>query len=313
MKPPRPRYAIRPLMAAGAILAVGVGLSGWLKRRPPPPLPEVAEERREEVHHGDAETLSMRKPTLPIAGLLLALGLIGIGLACLRSPASPWSGASLSALLAALTLAPIGVVYRRGSHRAFWMGFALCGLSYLTLSLAPWFDSAVRPLLVTTRAIQWAYPLMVPEIRQLGRYRPFVLESPVRVKGIDMDNLGQGPLDVLIEEEGKDPLPLAHDLTVGAANGLGPMIQNIVLLADQAQLAALERARCDGASLVLSRHAVGPLEGLWPVAPVSGRDFERSGHVFCAIVFAMAGGLVGRYFHNTNEQPSSASDRAWRG
>ena len=75
---------------------------------------------------------------------------MAVGVACLLSASSPWAAAAFSALLALLAVAFVGILCHRGPGQAYWVGVAVCGRLYLTLSLGPWFDAAVRPSLITT-------------------------------------------------------------------------------------------------------------------------------------------------------------------
>jgi hypothetical protein len=47
-----------------------------------------------------------------------------------------------------------GIRYRRGSRRAFWLGFALFGWMYWAMSFGPWFDGWVMPNLLLTHLIR---------------------------------------------------------------------------------------------------------------------------------------------------------------
>jgi hypothetical protein len=40
----------------------------------------------------------------------------------------------------------------------------------------------------------------------------------------------------------------------------------------------------------------------------SQSDFRRVGHSICLLLFAFAGGLIGRYFYATKEIPRAAGD-----
>src|SRR5689334_15447370 len=99
----------------------------------------------------------MRRPVITIASLMGAIALIGVALAALRSPTQLWAGITLSASLAAVTLAVLAAVYRRGRSRAFWVGFSVCGWVYLTLHLGPWFEHHIGPTLASTAALDFIY------------------------------------------------------------------------------------------------------------------------------------------------------------
>ncbi len=100
------------------------------------------------------------------AVLLFALAMAGLMFA-----STPWATAALSVALTILTLAPLGIIYRRGGRRAFWTGVVLCGWTYLTLSSGPWSSDNIRPRLVTSRMLERAYLWMVPPNRQASNPR----------------------------------------------------------------------------------------------------------------------------------------------
>jgi hypothetical protein len=90
------------------------------------------------------------------AALVFVFALV---LASLRLSSRVWAGSVLMLTLAILSFAILGVVYRRGSHRAFWLGFALLGWGYMALASHFWWDrNTVRPHLPTTSILEWLYP-----------------------------------------------------------------------------------------------------------------------------------------------------------
>jgi hypothetical protein len=76
----------------------------------------------------------MRTIRFPIAGLMLAVLVVALGLAALRNASEIWAGATFLLTCAVLTLAIVGVVCRDQSERAWWLGFALFGWGYLVLA-----------------------------------------------------------------------------------------------------------------------------------------------------------------------------------
>jgi hypothetical protein len=104
--------------------------------------------------------------------LLSLVAICGIGFAALRTPSALWANALFTAALAALTLAPVCVVYGRGQGRAFWAGFAVCGWVYFAAALGPWLGETVGPRLVTTALIDILYPMVSPPPPTTARARP---------------------------------------------------------------------------------------------------------------------------------------------
>jgi hypothetical protein len=68
-----------------------------------------------------------------------------------------------------LMTALLGVVYRHGSRRAFWLGSTLFGWIYWVLSIGPWFDTFHAPDLLLTRSVKDLSYVMHPEPEIEGR------------------------------------------------------------------------------------------------------------------------------------------------
>jgi hypothetical protein len=77
----------------------------------------------------------MRTIRFPIAGLMLAVLVVALGLAALRNASEVWAGVMFLFTCAVLCLAIVGAICRDGPRRAWWLGFALFGWGYLLLSL----------------------------------------------------------------------------------------------------------------------------------------------------------------------------------
>lgn len=92
-----------------------------------------------------------------IAGLMVVVLICGVGLASLRDTSEFWSGILLSITLLLLGFAIAGVAYRREGQRAFWLGFAVFGWGYLTITQGPWFADQIEPRLPTTHALGYLH------------------------------------------------------------------------------------------------------------------------------------------------------------
>jgi hypothetical protein len=248
----------------------------------------------------------MRQLHFSIKGMLGAIALFAIGLTCLLNASSPWAGVAFSSLLSVLTVALIGVAYRRGDRRAFWLGLAICGWFYFMLSSGPWFADYIGPGLVTTKVLKLAYPLAIPDEFRAENALPrssFVISSPEHGDDIEIGTLNRYSLDVLVPKAGKDqPTLLVQDVRAEASNGSGSYIQQLTISADSAQLAKL--AMAGNAKFVIQRHFVSRFAGLWSNPPVQEGDFVRVGHAFWGLLCALAGGVVGRYFYASRDSPA---------
>ncbi len=76
----------------------------------------------------------MRTVRFPIAGLMLAVLVVALGMAALRNASEVWAGATFLLTCAVLCLAVVGVVCREEAERSWWLGFALFGWGYLVLA-----------------------------------------------------------------------------------------------------------------------------------------------------------------------------------
>jgi hypothetical protein len=85
-----------------------------------------------------------------IRRLMIFIVVSAIGLAALRNANELWAETMLMTALIAVGVAILGAVFSRGRERAWWVGFALFGGCYLTLSDAPWIGDAFRHRLITT-------------------------------------------------------------------------------------------------------------------------------------------------------------------
>ena len=78
----------------------------------------------------------MRSIRFTIAWLMTVVLILALGFAALRNPTPLWAGSVSLATQAIICLAVVGAVCRTGRERAWWLGFAAFGWSYLH----PWGD-----------------------------------------------------------------------------------------------------------------------------------------------------------------------------
>ncbi len=88
----------------------------------------------------------MSRLRFPIAGLMGVVGLVGVGFVAFRVASVWWVTLLFSLVATALFVAVLGVIFGRGTVRAFWTGFALGGFVYLLLV----YFQDTRQLLLTT-------------------------------------------------------------------------------------------------------------------------------------------------------------------
>src|SRR5262249_24656809 len=180
--------------------------------------------------------------------------LIAVGLACLMFASSPWAGAVFSITLGFLSLAPLGIIYRRGERRAFWIGAALCGWSYIIFSSGPWFVDHVQHRLVTTKLLKWAYPWLLSEDRRssnprfMGKF--FAIDSAVLQDGLTITEANHPRVDVWTKGEGESgPSPLMENIQAMPVLEFGESGNSTTktsLMADAAQFVMLEGTKLEG-------------------------------------------------------------------
>jgi len=257
----------------------------------------------------------MRFARFSLAGLLGAIVLFAVGMACLMFASTAWAGVVWSVTLGFLTLAPLGILYRRGERQAFWTGVVLCGWSYMTLSSGPWFIDQIRPRLVTSRLLRWAYPWLIPADRQSSNprfeKRPFYLPPVAFEGGLTIEDLNRGALvDVWVKANGgAGPTLLVEGLRKVIEPGGDNAISVASLETDADQIARLSQAKAYNQSFILRPHRPGPLEPLWVSPPVSPLEFEDVGHPLFGLFCAWIGGMAGRYsFTTRGPNVAGASD-----
>jgi hypothetical protein len=89
----------------------------------------------------------MRRFRVTLAGLMAAIGYLGVAFAALSHPSPLWAEAWLTANLAVLAVAVLGAVYSTGGSKTFWGGFAIVAGGLLALNIFP-----AHPLHLVTRS-----------------------------------------------------------------------------------------------------------------------------------------------------------------
>lgn len=93
----------------------------------------------------------MRRPKFTIASLLGIVLFLGIGLAALRAANDAWDSGVFGVTLSMLLISVLLVIHRTEARRAYWIGFALFGWSYLVLSMV----TSIEARLPTSKALSY--------------------------------------------------------------------------------------------------------------------------------------------------------------
>jgi hypothetical protein len=99
-----------------------------------------------------------------IASALGAILFVAVGFAALREADELWDSWLFYLTLVLLLVAVLLAALRTGDRRAFWIGFALFGWGYLSLSLIP----STEPRLITTKALSYLNQSTIFGIRVYG-------------------------------------------------------------------------------------------------------------------------------------------------
>ena len=82
---------------------------------------------------GMSSPVTAMRPRISIAALLAGMVPIAVGLAALTNPTEFWEGMVFALTMLTLFTALVGVFYRKGADRSFWVGFALFGWGFFVL------------------------------------------------------------------------------------------------------------------------------------------------------------------------------------
>ena len=191
----------------------------------------------------------------------------------------------------------------------------LCGWAYLSISSGPWFVDHVRPQLITSRMLEWAYPWLIPPNRQASnpkfQLRPFELPAVSLEGGLKTEQLHGSVVDVWTKKEGDAS---ASPLVLGAATEKqrSPVFQDInsgVLLVNADQVEKLAEAKAYLREFILRPHTASPLDSLWMIPPVKSSEFDDVGHPVFALLAAWIGGMCAVRFRDPRPR---RRDRRWR-
>ena len=151
----------------------------------------------------------------------------------------------------------------------------------MTLSSGPWFRDYVRPYLVTSRFLDWAYPRLIPPARQAenarNKVQGFTVPAATLEGGLTVEDLNDSPVDVWVKGQGeKFPALLAEGIPTAGRSASGSAIIRTTLLVDRDQLASLEEARAYSRSIILRPHSPGPFAASGAIRRSSSRNSQTS-------------------------------------
>jgi hypothetical protein len=93
----------------------------------------------------------MRRFRFNIASLLVVVLFVAVGFAALRESNEAWDSGLFTLMLIILLGSILLAVHRSDARKAFWLGFALFGWTYMGLTLVP----SIESRLLTTKALAY--------------------------------------------------------------------------------------------------------------------------------------------------------------
>jgi hypothetical protein len=217
----------------------------------------------------------MRNFRFNIATILGMILLFGIGFAALRESSDLWESGIFTVTLGVLLVAVLVAVHRREAKRAFWIGFALFGWSYIALAQVP----SIESRLLTVKGLAY-------------------LDSKLHGSnsaGFDFDYDNDGDMDLYVA---KDPQPNA--LYRNLSNGKFQDVRASAGLNLQANKPTTRGTLSfrNSAGMVFRKSSGTP------------ENFVRIGHSLLALVAAWLGGILSRRLHRRSIPPpvSTTSD-----
>lgn len=100
--------------------------------------------------------LQMKWHRFTVAGLMVIVLLIAMGLAALRSQSIVWTSAVFTAAIILFSTSVVGAISTGGLARSTWAGMAVFGWTYYGIVFGPWPDSTSKPPpLLTANALDY--------------------------------------------------------------------------------------------------------------------------------------------------------------
>lgn len=268
----------------------------------------------------------MRRFRISIAGLMAVVLIVSIGVAALRSATEEWAGLVTLVTLGALASAVLGVIYRRGGRRAYWLGFTLFGRGYMLWASGFWWSEAdPRPKMFTTMFLERTYRVLQPE--HVGP-QPSLFEPAFRAFG-SRDALIWDALERPIPMRFPKPTPFEEVLkyikkasqSPALPDGLPIYVDPAGLQESEQTLGSTVTLDLEGVPLRISlQHLLKQLDltyiikdGLLNLTSMKSEDhdywktpFLQIGHSLFGLLAALCGAVAGRRFYATRDrEPTS--------
>jgi hypothetical protein len=248
----------------------------------------------------------MARIRFSLATLMAIVLLAALGLVALRNASALWANATFTATLTLLLCAVLGLILRRHHARAFWLGFALFGWTYVLLVNAPWLQTHLASRLITDTLLSGLHEKLFRAEEDVPYAAPYGL--------IDLDDV-----KVNSSYAGSTPPTLARQhqyLAVGTGTILRSTLNiDRVQVLDESllDLVALDTneirlvAKAQGITKINVWDANGRLRTVQVAVKhktwtPSIHHVRQVGHSLFTLLFALLGGYVARCFHTASEK-----------
>ncbi|HEV3167167.1 MAG TPA: hypothetical protein VGZ22_24375 [Isosphaeraceae bacterium] len=207
-------------------------------------------------------------PRFSIFGMMGFVLAVAIGLAAILNADDTWACIMLLLAFGLCAIAVVGLIYLRGSRRAWWIGFLIFEGGYLALALGPWFSERMQSKLATSIALDYVHDLARPslETAESRRLNLIILRMNLADEKKAMRTLAATPSDPQLD----------------------PLVADIVAM--ERRIALLE------APAPASRW-----QNLLPGA-ANHEPFLRVRHSLFAMIAGLVGAFVGCRFHARRER-----------
>ncbi len=240
----------------------------------------------------------MRDRRYNIAGMLGAISFVAVGFAALREATDQWDSGLFSLTLGLLLNAVLLAVHRTEARRAFWIGFALFGWGYLSLSLI----SSTESRLITTQAL-----VSLEKANILGNRGNVMRVIPdldrMRTHNLSLDDLLYATRDYSVNvSPEEEQLRQANGGSQTLEYVRGSYVVSMVTRYNKPEQYGniILKASPDGEILRLKDVATVLLGGSSFLTPGGGmgttENFVRIGHSLFALIVGWLGGVLSRRF-----------------
>jgi hypothetical protein len=231
----------------------------------------------------------VRATRFSIGNLLAVIAILGVALAAMRNPSYLWANATFTVALAAIVAAVVNVVVGRGARRAYWLGFALFGGTYLAICSIPLLRDTVCPHLVTEAVFDMIYPFTGPDAGSRPYSAPVTFTRTFNNANVTF-NATPGAVNVA-----PSLIPAPPPVAPNVNPALSPFQSTYVMGPPTYVVnAPVSVATSPWAAWTAPDRSIGVGYQIGSINLVSSEAFRQIGHSLSALLAATLGGLFAR-------------------